>query len=144
MPSVNHVRILPSCLFSILLSRCHLSPTSPFSSGQFSERANHMLIVSQHHCILNSMLVDQNELKSSSSGLGVLKIRCSICWVLRIKTTGSQLVAALNKIWLFCPIGCYYQQLELYHMLNNIVLLISWQWSRKEVPFPRNWTCQKR
>lgn len=124
----------------LLLSPCLLSPPPvPFLVDGFLRGITIcLLIVSQHHCILNSMLVNQNELKSSSSGLGVLKIRRSICWVLRIKTTGGQLVAALNKIWLFCPIGCYYQKLELYHMPNNTVLFISWQWWRKEVPFPWN------
>lgn len=120
MPSVNHVKLLPS--FSILLSLSPLSPTSWFSSGKFSDRENHMLIMRQHHCISNSMLVNQNELKSSSSGLGVLKISCSICWVLRIKTTGGQLVAALNKIWLLCPIGCYYMRNSNYNYTHLTTL----------------------
>lgn len=111
MLSVNHRIILSSCLllfFSFLTS----SPIHSFPNGQLSGRDYHMLIISHHHYILNSTLVNQNELKRSSSGLRVLKISGSICWVLRIKTTGGQLVAALNKTWLLCPIGCNYQKLK--------------------------------
>lgn len=131
MPPVNHVIILSPCPLYILLSLCHCFPTSSLFGGQLYERDNHMLRGSQHHCILNSMLVNQNELKSNSSGLRALKISCSICWVLRIKTTGSQLVAAFNKIWLFCPIGCYYQKPELYHTPNNTFLLVGSDQKRK-------------
>ena len=74
----------PYCPSSCLLSLHYHSPNSS-SCGPFSKRGNHMVTISQQHCILNSMLVNQNELKSSISGLRVLKISCSICWVLRIK-----------------------------------------------------------
>jgi hypothetical protein len=116
-----------------------LAPLLPFpplspSNGQALEREKHVLIGSQHLCILNSMLVNQNELKRSSSGLRVLKISLSICWVLRIKTTGGQLVAVLNKSWLLCPPVPTASRLN-YRTPNNAVF-ISWQQSLKEMSFP--------
>ena len=124
MPSVSQAKQLLSGPFSILLSFRHLSLLSWFSKWEVLRGGiNHMLIDSQQHCISNSMLVNQNEPKGSSSGLRMLKISCSICWVLRIKTTGGQLVAVLNKIWRFCPIGCHYEKPEL---SVRLTALCSW------------------
>lgn len=71
-----------SCFLLLLIlpqsSLCYLYPLSSWS-GQALEREKHVLIGRQHLCILNSMLVNQNELKRSGSGLRVLKISPSIC-----------------------------------------------------------------
>lgn len=130
-PPVNPVLMLSPHPSSV--GHCYLSPLSA-SNGQALEREKHVLIGSQHLCILNSMLVNQNELKRSSSGLRVLKISLSICWALRIKTTGGQLVAVLYKSWLLCPPAPTASSSN-YRTPNNAVFM-SWQKSLKEVSFP--------
>lgn len=68
---------------AFLFAPFFFSFTSPPSAhvlmGSFLAEITITLIISHHHCILNSTLVNQNELKRSSSGLRGLKISGSIC-----------------------------------------------------------------